>query len=326
MIDERFYSIHGPFLLSDIAYAIGSDSLPKSNQMIHGVVAIDQVVGDASLNVISMFAKNNYIEHFQRSSICACIVGKDYHNTKIPNLLICQDPYESYRKLINKFYSILPSIYSGNYTVGQSTSIHPTAVIADNAQIGNNCRIGPYVHIKQGVMIGDYVDIQTHAVLECCIIEDHVFVGSGTKIGQHGFGFVSSPLGHTRIAHVGRVVVQKGVEIGCNTSIDRGSLKDTVIGSGTKIDNLVQIGHNVTIGQDCILASQVGIAGSATIGNRCVFGGQVGVVGHINIADGSQFAGQSGIMQNVASSGVYCGTPAIDKNRWLRMICSLNLK
>ncbi|ESR23471.1 UDP-3-O-[3-hydroxymyristoyl] glucosamine N-acyltransferase [Lutibaculum baratangense AMV1] len=173
-------------------------------------------------------------------------------------------------------------------------------VVGPRVRIGRDCRIGPQATVL-------------HAA-----IGDRVIIHPGVRIGQDGFGYEMSPEGHRKVPQIGRVVIQDDVEIGANTTVDRGALGDTVIGEGTKIDNQVQIGHNVRIGRHCVIVSQVGLSGSSTLGDFVVIGGQAGVVPHVTIGDGAQIAGQSAVRDDLAPGGRYGGAPARPAREWMK--------
>jgi UDP-3-O-[3-hydroxymyristoyl] glucosamine N-acyltransferase len=196
-------------------------------------------------------------------------------------------------------------------------SIDPGAVIGPDAQIGSGTTIGPGAAIGPGVRIGRDCTIGASATLAHAIVGDRVIVHPGARIGQDGYGYLPGAV-HQKIPQIGRVIVQDDVEIGANTTIDRGGLRDTTIGEGTKIDNLVQIGHNVQIGRHCILVSHVGIAGSCTIGDYAVLGGQVGLADHIEIGEGAQIAAKSGVMESVPAGARWGGAPAMPIKEFFR--------
>lgn len=188
--------------------------------------------------------------------------------------------------------------------------VEPFAVIGAGAVIGTGTRIGAGVVIGPNVKIGRNCTIAAGASVLCALIGDNVIIHNGARIGQDGFGYAPGPRGLLKIVQIGRVIIQDNVEIGANTTVDRGTMDDTVIGEGTKIDNQVQIAHNVRIGRHCGIASQVGIAGSTTIGNGVQIGGQSGFNGHIVIGDGVQIAGASAVAADIPAGQVYGGFPA----------------
>lgn len=189
-------------------------------------------------------------------------------------------------------------------TVDPGASIGPFAEIGAGTIIGPHAVIGPHVRIGRGCHIGAQVSI-THA-----FIGDRVIIHPGARLGQDGFGFSLSAKGHLKTPQLGRVIIQDDVEIGANTTIDRGALRDTIIGEGAKIDNLVQIAHNVTVGRGCVIAAQTGVAGSSEIGDFAQLGGQSAIGGHLSIGDGAGIAAKSGVMRNVPAFARYGGAPA----------------
>ncbi len=196
--------------------------------------------------------------------------------------------------------------------------VEPMAVVGANAEIGEGTQIGAGAIIGAGVKIGRNCSISAGASVLCAYIGNNVIIHNGARIGQDGFGYAPGPAGMLKIVQVGRVIIQDDVEIGANTTIDRGTMDDTVIGEGTKIDNQAQIGHNVRIGRHTAIVSQVGIAGSARIGDGVQIGGQAGVAGHIHVGDGAQLAAGSGVIFDLAPGGRYGGVPARPIKDFLR--------
>ncbi|MGI8526858.1 MAG: UDP-3-O-(3-hydroxymyristoyl)glucosamine N-acyltransferase [Pseudolabrys sp.] len=184
--------------------------------------------------------------------------------------------------------------------IGAATVIGPAAVIGPDVRIGRDCAVGPGASV-------------THA-----LIGDRVILHGGCRIGQDGFGYLPGPQGHRKIPQVGRVIVQNDVEIGANATIDRGGIRDTVIGEGTKIDNLVQIAHNVTVGRHCLFAALVGISGSSTIGDYTMLGGQVGIADNVTIGEGVRLAARSAVFSDVPAGARWAGSPARPVREWMR--------
>ncbi len=196
-------------------------------------------------------------------------------------------------------------------SLGAGTSVGPHAVIGKGAVVGDRTRIGALTVIGPGARIGNECIIgDSCTILGCVRLGDRVRVHAGARIGTDGFGFTPRDDGLVRMPQVGRCIVGDDVEIGANTAIDRGALGDTVIGDGTKIDNLVQIAHNVRIGRHCVIAAQVGIAGSVDIGDRVQLAGQVGIADHLSIGDGARVAAQSGVSSDIPAGATYFGYPA----------------
>ena len=201
--------------------------------------------------------------------------------------------------------------------------VDPGAVVGPGAEIGSGTVLGPNAVIGPNVRIGRDCSIGAGATLTHALVGNRVIVHPGARIGQDGFGFAMGAGGHLKVPQIGRVIVQDDVEIGANTTIDRGASRDTVIGEGTKIDNLVQIAHNVVIGRHCVIVSGVGISGSTTLEDYVVLGGQVGVVGHLRIGMGAQIAGSSNVNRDVPPGSRWGGTPAKPVRTWFREMTTL---
>ncbi|MCX8084730.1 MAG: UDP-3-O-(3-hydroxymyristoyl)glucosamine N-acyltransferase [Calditerrivibrio sp.] len=217
-------------------------------------------------------------------------------------------PYLSFRASISK-----------SAKIGDNCYIDDFVVISDGVTIGDNCFLGAGVKIGKNVTIGNNVKIYPNVVIyNDTVIGSNVIIHAGTVIGSDGFGYVNLSDKHVKIRQVGNVIIEDNVEIGANCCIDRATLSATVIGEGTKIDNLVQIGHNVKIGKNCIIVAQVGIAGSCNIGNYVILAGQVGVGDHVSIADGTIVMAQSGVMSDIESKGVYLGSPIIESKQFMK--------
>lgn len=237
------------------------------------------------------------------------------------NYLICTNPSAAFQELIRLFTSAFISGFTGIHPtavihptaeIGRDVTIGPCSVIDANAHIGDRTHIGPSVVIGAGVQIGTDCKLHPHVTLrEGCKLGNRVIIQPGAVIGSCGFGFSTINGEHQKQEQLGIVVLEDDVEIGANTTIDRARFKETRIGRGTKIDNLVQIGHNVELGPYNLIVSQTGISGSVKTGCYVVMGGQTGTVGHITIADQAMFAARSGIKKSIKSGGKYGGNPAI---------------
>lgn len=203
--------------------------------------------------------------------------------------------------------------------IGSGVSLDAYAVIGDDAVIGDGAWIGSHCVVGNGATVGSNSRLHPHVTLYTgAVVGDRVILHSGVRIASDGFGYVFTGGVHSKIPHVGRCIIENDVEIGANTTIDRGSIDDTVIGAGTKIDNLVQIGHNVRVGKLCLIMSQVGISGSTRIGDGCVLAGQAGLAGHINIGSGAKIAGQAGVFGDVPPGESWSGYPARPHRESLR--------
>ena len=206
----------------------------------------------------------------------------------------------------------------GAAEIGVDVLRHPTAVIGAGAEVGARCVLGPYAVIGPGVKLGADCVIGTSASVHFSKLGDRVRLLTGARLGEDGFGFVATSKGALRVPQLGRLIVGDDVEIGANATIDRGALGDTVIGDGTKIDNLVHIAHNVQIGRNCFIAGQVGFAGSCRVGDGVMIGGQAGIADHITIGDGARIAAQAGLVRDVPAGESWGGTPAMPGRTWLR--------
>jgi UDP-3-O-[3-hydroxymyristoyl] glucosamine N-acyltransferase len=251
-------------------------------------------------------------------------------------VLIVRDPYRAFVMAAREMFphSLRPSSLAKAGTAAgahidpaarleNGVTVEPGAVIGAAAEIGAGTLIGANAVIGPEVRIGRDCAIGANAVIANALIGDRVVVHPGCNIGQDGFGFVMSGKGHLKVPQVGRVIIQDDVEIGAGTTVDRGALRDTVIGEGTKIDNVVQIGHNVTIGRHCILVSQVGIAGSSTLEDFVVLGARAGVKDHVTIGEGSQIAATSNVNGDVPPGSRWGGTPAKPLKQWFREVTAL---
>lgn len=197
------------------------------------------------------------------------------------------------------------AVIGADVAIGSGTIIAPNAVIGVSSQIGRDCFIGP------------------NSTVQCALIGNKVVIHNGASIGREGFGFVSGPTGPERIPQIGRVIIQDNVEIGANTTVDRGAMADTIIGENTKIDNLVQIAHNVRIGRSCVIAGHCGISGSVTIGDYVMMGGRVGLADHLTIGSGARLAAASGFMNDVPAGEVWAGLPARPMMEFMRDVAAV---
>jgi UDP-3-O-[3-hydroxymyristoyl] glucosamine N-acyltransferase len=246
--------------------------------------------------------------------------------------VVVKNPQEALLALLPHFYVSPP----------RRPGIHPTVVVGRGAQIGREVEIGPWVVIGAGATVGDRAQLDAHVVVgdgvtlgeevhlypgvtvySGSVLGPRVIVHAGARIGSDGFGYVFSAGAHQKIPHVGRCLVEADVEIGANTTIDRGSIDDTVIGAGTKVDNLVQVGHNVRIGKLCLIMAQVGIAGSVRVGDGCILAGQVGISGHHTIGDGARLAAQAGVFGDIPAGETWSGYPARPHREALRSHAAL---
>ena len=208
-------------------------------------------------------------------------------------------------------------------SLGVNCSIHAGVVIGRGVRIGKNCAIGANSVIGENVEIGDDCDIGPLVSLSYCLLGKRIRLQPGVRIGQPGFGFIMDHGRAIPLLQLGRVILEDGVEIGANSTVDRGANDDTIIGAGTMIDNLVQIGHNVVLGAGCVISSQVGISGSVTVGRGVRMGGQVGIRDHVDIGDGATLAARAGIMTDIGAGETFAGTPAMPIKEHFRQVATL---
>jgi UDP-3-O-[3-hydroxymyristoyl] glucosamine N-acyltransferase len=330
----KFFKKAGPFALSELAGFVGGKFEGAGNKLFHDVRSL----GEAGDSDISFFENRKYLDAFTNTKAGACLVAEQFAaqcpKGTIP--LIVDVPNAAYGELLAHFYpdATRPQLLFGTghaYSfvhptakVAKTTAFDPGVVIGPGAMIGENCTIAAQSVIGPGVVIGANTHIAAGCVVQHAVLGDNVVIHPGVKIGQDGFGYVFSKSEHKKIPQVGRVIIGSNVEIGANTTVDRGSLRDTMIGEGTKIDNLVQIGHNVVIGRHCVIVGQVGISGSVTLKDFVMIGGQSSVAGHVTIHEGAQIAAVSTVKDDVPAGGRYGGTPAKPVKQWFREMAALS--
>jgi UDP-3-O-[3-hydroxymyristoyl] glucosamine N-acyltransferase len=329
MADPRFYDNRGPFTLAEICRRVGA-ALPSGAD---GEAVIEDLAGleGAGPKHLTFYSGGRELSGaFARTQAGVCLVPSKVGHAPAHTVLIpVRSVPHAFAVVAALFY---PDASQAQWTqkemispgakLGKNTIVGPGAVIGAGAEIGERVRVGANAVIAPGVAVGHDCEIGNNVSISHAYIGDRVTILPGAAIGQPGFGFASSAAGHLKIPQLGRVIIQDGVEIGAATTIDRGALGDTVIGEGAKIDNLVQIGHNVQVGRHVILVSQVGIAGSSTIGDFAVLGGQVGIADHVTIGPGARLAARSAMVSGQVIEGDkdYGGVPAKPVREWLREI------
>jgi UDP-3-O-[3-hydroxymyristoyl] glucosamine N-acyltransferase len=293
----------------------------------------------ADASDISFLENSKYAGELATTRAGACLIAPRFIESAPRNLVVLETPapYPAFVAVTRKLFGNLlrPSSLFGTSGRAASAQIDPTArleagvivdplaLIGPRAEIGAGTLIGPGVVIGPDVRIGRQCAIGAHASIIHALIGDRVIIHPGVRIGQDGFGFLPSRQGHQKIPQTRRVIIQDDIEIGANTTIDRGATRDTVIGEGTKIDNLVQIGHNVSIGRHCLIVSQVGISGSVTVGDYAMLGGQVGVADHLTIGEGAMVGARAGVMSNIPAGGRWVGYPAEPVIEWKRGVATV---
>ena len=327
MADPRFFDNRGPFTLTEVCGRAGV-GVPDGADGKARIDDLASLAGAASAH-LSFFVKSRPTTAFSQSGAGFCFVmaSAKFSAPGAMVMIPCPSPQHAFAAVADMFYP-----ESGLAVFAQESAVHATAelgegvilapgvVIGPGAQIGDGTHVGPNTVVGRGVTIGRGCEIGSNVSISHAFLGDRVVVLPGAQIGQPGFGFASGPQGHVKIPQLGRVIVQDHVEIGACVTIDRGALGDTVIGEGTKIDNLVQIGHNVHIGRHCMIVGQCGFAGSSVLGDFVVTGGQAAIADHCRIGSGARLAGRTALYpgQELEDGRDYGGMPAKPVKDWIR--------
>lgn len=324
MSEPRFFAPPKSATLAEICSWTGAacSSEEIGRIVIQGVGPLDT----AGPGDVTFLDNKKYLPVLAATKASAVLVKSAFAD-RVPEgvvALAVKDPYRAFATVSGRFYPAALKLEGawGETGVSPAAHVHPSArlepgvtvepgaVIGARAEIGTGTVIGAGAVIGHDVRIGRNCHVASQVTLIHCLLGNRVIVHSGVRVGQDGFGFAMGPGGHQKVPQIGRVVIQDDVEIGANTTIDRGANRDTVIGEGTKIDNLVQIGHNVEMGRHCVIVSHVGISGSTKLGDFVVLAGQVGVAGHLEIGSGAQIGAKAGVMTDVPAGGRWVGAPA----------------
>jgi UDP-3-O-[3-hydroxymyristoyl] glucosamine N-acyltransferase len=313
-----------------IAEAVGGELVGDPSVVVSGVAALDR----ASPRDLSFLGAGKYASLFatSRAGVVLIIPELAAAPGQTPARVVVDRPQEALLTLLPRFHraaSATPGVHptavlGAGVRLGSDVSIGPYAVVGDRVELGTGSVIGPHCVVGDGVTIGERCHlIASVTVYSGSRIGERVTIHAGARIGSDGFGYVQRDGEHLKIPHVGHCIVEDDVEIGANTTIDRGSIDDTVIGAGTKIDNLVQIGHNVRIGRLCLIMGQAGIAGSVRVEDGCMILGQVGISGHHTIGKGARLAAQAGVFGDIPAGETWSGYPARPHKEALRAQAAL---
>jgi UDP-3-O-[3-hydroxymyristoyl] glucosamine N-acyltransferase len=322
--------------LEELARRIGAEVRGDGSRRVRGVAALE----DAAPDEVAFFANARYRAELQRTRAAAVIVGEDEAQL-VPQSaarLVAPQPYVAFAKASAFFHPEdrpPPGAHPAAH-VGTGAEIDPTASVGAHCVVGRGARIGPRSVLHPGAVVLDEARVGADCVLwtgavvrERCVLGDRVVLQPNAVVGSDGFGFAFDLEGngegpfHRKVPQVGIARIEDDVELGACTCVDRATLGETVVGRGTKVDNLVQIGHNVRIGPLSLIVAQVGISGSTEIGKGVVLAGQVGIVGHVKIGDGARIGAQAGVPNDVPEGATYTGYPAMPHREWLRTMAAL---
>lgn len=330
MVDLNFFDKNAPLSITEIQQKIGGElrAIDGTDKLIHDLSPIQE----ATNNEACFLQNRRYKKYLSDCNAGLILLSKEFlaDAPKSANLLICDDPYRAWGILSEIFYP----------PEQRQAGVHPTAIIANSAKIAPTAYIGANVVIEENVVVGDYSQIHAgcfigrsvklgrycvlhpHVYISHCLAGDKVIVNPGARIGQDGFGFAMGREGHQYVRQMGRVIIGSDVNIGANTTIDRGAGPDTIIEDGVRIDNLVQIAHNVHVGRGSVIVAQAGVAGSTTLGQGVVLGGQTAVAGHLHLHDGAMLTAQSGTDKDIPRGEAWASSiPSMPvKQHWRRIV------
>jgi UDP-3-O-[3-hydroxymyristoyl] glucosamine N-acyltransferase len=326
--DPRFFARSGPYSLATVART-ASGAAPEVDLQLAGVAPLIT----ADRDEVSFLDNRRYAEALEQTSAGAVIVHPDML-ARVPAgtvPIVTNAPYAGWARVARLFHPVSPPRPGAHPSafVAQGARIDPTAevgpfsLVETGAEVGARCQIGPYAAVGSGVVLGPDCRIGTHASLTHAILGARVYVYPGARIGQEGFSFASTAAGFLAVPHLGRVILEDDVEVGANTTIDRGSTGDTVIGMGSRLDNLVQIAHNVRLGRCCVVVAQVGIAGSTVLEDFVQVGGQGAMAGHLRIGKGAKIGAQAGVISDVPPGATLLGSPAQPRQEFFRQVAAL---
>jgi UDP-3-O-[3-hydroxymyristoyl] glucosamine N-acyltransferase len=315
--DARFFGYAGPLPITTIAAAAGGVFDGDAERIFVGVASLEAATADE----VSFCEAPRYAPALRATGAGAVLVPETLAS-QVPQgclAIICPLPAAAFGRVAGLFHPrprpqtrIDPTaIVAADAVIGEGTEIGPMSVIGAGARIGEGCLIGPLVTVGRGVVLGAGCVLHSHASISHAICAEGVVLHPGARVGQEGFGFTVTPDGSFETApQLGLVELGRGVEIGANSCVDRGALANTILGEGTRLDNLVQVGHNVRTGRGCIMVAQVGVSGSTVMGDYVSAGGQAGFAGHLSIGSQARIGAQAGVIQDLPAKAEVFGTPA----------------
>jgi UDP-3-O-[3-hydroxymyristoyl] glucosamine N-acyltransferase len=326
--DPRFYSRSGPHSLAAVADAAKADT-PAHRLLLTGVAPLQA----AAPSEVSFLENRKYAAVLAGTRAGAVIVHADMAERVPPTAvaIVVAEPHAAWARVAALFHPIPPAqpgvhpsaVVAPDAAIDASAEIGPLAVIGARVEIGPRCWVGPHAVVGDGVRLGADCRIGAHVSLSHTLLGDRVIVYPGARIGQDGFGLVPTGERFLSVPQIGRVVLEDDVEIGANTTIDRGALHDTRIGAGSRLDNLVQIGHNVSLGRGCVIVSQVGISGSTILEDHVLVAGQAGLTDHLRIGRRARIGAQAGVMADVPAGVDVVGSPAQPVREFFRQVAVL---
>jgi UDP-3-O-[3-hydroxymyristoyl] glucosamine N-acyltransferase len=333
----RFFPQSSAPTLAEVASWCGAElaSAEDGSRLIRDVAALDQ----AGAGDLTFLDNPRYLDAFKATRAAAALVAPRYAAATPAGCaaLIVREPYSAMATVMTKLFptAVKPGSVFDEKGISPAAYVHPLArlepgvivdpgaVIGRGAEIGSGTVIGPNAVIGPEVRIGRDGAVGATTTIIAALIGDRVIIHPGVHIGQDGFGFALGPRGHRKVPQVGRVIIQDDVEIGAGVTIDRGANRDTIIGEGAKIDNLVQIGHNVVIGRHAVLVSQSGVSGSSVVGDFAALGGQAGIAGHLKVGAGAQVAAAAGVMTDIPPGQRWGGAPAKPIREFFREVAAV---
>ena len=318
-----FFKNTGPYSISYLLKAINLENNFSSNDKIYNISDLSS----SQKNEITFFHSKKYIEFAKNTKASYCVTSENFQSF-LPNTCkaIISNKVLLHTAQITKIF--YPDSITDNYDdtvknindteLRDKVKFGKNVLIGENVKIGTNCLIGHNSIIEKNVQIGHNCSIGSNVIIRNSLIKDNVHVLDGCVIGKKGFGFFPNNSLNIRYPQIGIVIIEDNVEIGCGSTIDRGSLSNTIIGKNTFLDNQIHVAHNVKIGENCIIAGQVGFAGSSSLGNNVMIGGQAGISGHLNIGNNVQIGGGSGVIKNIPDNSKVMGYPAKDLKNFIR--------